>query len=148
LVGLATQALAQEQNIARENFDRETCGSGTPDRAILSCTRIIDDKSEPAGVRVVALRNRGFHYQSQGELDPALADYNAVLKSNARDSALNARTYVNRGLVYARKGDVTQALADYGLAISLDPALASAYANRASSRAATRPTPSPISTQR
>ncbi|MDB6159201.1 MAG: peptidase caspase catalytic subunit p20 [Gammaproteobacteria bacterium] len=106
--------------------DRDVCGHGNSQIAIASCTRIINDSRTPAHLRDLALRNRGWMFQSNGDLDRAIEDYTAVLKQSPGETRPNARTYVNRGLAYANKGDDTRALADYDQAVTLDPTLGSA----------------------
>ncbi len=125
---MALRAAAQA-----DNADRYSCGLPKPDVAIASCGRIINDPSEPADIRALTPRNRGFSYQSKGDHSRAIIDYTAVLKLSRKDTSLGAKTYLDRGLAYAGQGDEARALLDYGqaLALALDPTLASAYVNRA-----------------
>src|SRR5271154_785340 len=69
------------------NGYRYQCNSGTPDDAIVACTKIIDDKREDAEGRAMALQNRGFYYQQKGDLDHSIADYTTVLKFSTGHNA-------------------------------------------------------------
>jgi len=117
---------------------RQMCGSTTPALAIRACSVIIADSLAPPGDRVVALRNRGFSHQQEGDLDRAIADYDAAVKlSNTtaahprgEDARILAKTLVDRGVAWRQKGDPDKALADFDAAIWADPHLASAQENR------------------
>ncbi|HEY0801931.1 MAG TPA: tetratricopeptide repeat protein, partial [Steroidobacteraceae bacterium] len=110
--------------------DAIRCVSGRPEMAIIACTAIVEDKSEDADNRAIALRNRASFYQQKGDFDRAIADYTTALK-HPEPRGVKAKIYLNRGLTYFRKGDEVGALDDYGEAVALDPKLASAYLNRA-----------------
>jgi tetratricopeptide (TPR) repeat protein len=69
---------------------------------------------------------RGLAYDSKGEHDRAIADYDEAIRLDPK----NADSYVNRGLAYDRKGEHDRAIADYDEAIRLDPKDAPTYYNR------------------
>ena len=130
----ASYAHSQENERVVSSPDRIACASPDPAKSVPACTRIIQDKSWSSDNRAIALRNRGFAYQSQGDLNRAIADYNEVIKLGSiatPNPFVLAKTLVNRGIAYARKGDDTHALGDYDAAIGLDPKIAIAYLNRA-----------------
>jgi tetratricopeptide (TPR) repeat protein len=109
---------------------------------------------------LVAYLNRGSYYQVRGELDRALADFNAGLaidpyyydilvnrcdvhrmlgeyeRALADCSAVIERVgdrtvaYTNRGITYSMIGRHEEALADFEKAISLEPKNAKLYTNR------------------
>jgi len=72
-------------------------------------------------------QNRGAVYQSKGNLDQAILDYNKAIQINPNF----ALAYNNRGLLYQDKGNFKQALSDFNKAIHLDPNYAEAYNNLA-----------------
>ncbi|MDB6011483.1 MAG: hypothetical protein JWL65_3733, partial [Gammaproteobacteria bacterium] len=111
------------QRPVHNGSNRQLCGSGTPDVALTSCTRVIEDHREPPEVVGTARRNRAFLYQDNGNLAGAIEDYTKALELDFRDVKLNAKTYVNRGRAYVDSGDDSRALADYDKAIMLDPSL-------------------------
>ena len=123
---------------SQANFDHDLCGSRKPDRALSACTRVIQDRHEAPEMRVLALRNRGFIYQDRGDLERAIADYDAAIKlatltpprQRSEEAGLLAKTYVNRGVAHAARGEAEQALSDYDAALDLVPDLASALQNR------------------
>ncbi len=90
-------------------------------KAIALYTEAIDFNSRIAGAYV----NRGAAYESMGEIDLALQDYDAALAIEPRSEAYN-----NRGNVYSRKGDNRRAFQDYSKALELDARMVSAYLYR------------------
>jgi tetratricopeptide (TPR) repeat protein len=114
---LATPALAATMQ------DLADCGVvGDYDAQIAACTRVIDDKATPEHERAIALFNRGSVYDTKGQYDEALADYNVLLR--ARPVAL---VYANRGFVRQKLHDYDHSIADLTEALRLDPALAQAH---------------------
>ena len=75
----------------------------------------------------LALLNRGLAYSDAGELDSALADFDAGEKI---DQA-NANFPLNRGAVYFKKGEYDKALRDFDRTLALDPNSELGYINRA-----------------
>ncbi|HEX4712936.1 tetratricopeptide repeat protein [Phenylobacterium sp.] len=118
--------------------DRDLCGSSKPAVVVPNCTKVIKDRGQPAGVRALALSNRGFASQSIGEVEDAISDYSAAIKlvlaglgRHGPSAKLLAKIYVNRGVAYGMRSDPTRALSDYDVALALDPGLDSARYNRA-----------------
>jgi tetratricopeptide (TPR) repeat protein len=72
------------------------------------------------------LTNRGDSYQFKGEVDRAIADYDAAIKLNPKF----ASAYNNRGAAFRKQDQLERAIADYELAIRLDPRLDLAAENR------------------
>ncbi|HET6883755.1 MAG TPA: tetratricopeptide repeat protein [Pirellulales bacterium] len=95
--------------------------AGLPRAAIGEGTRALELHEEPAGYL-----NRGTAYLAVGELDNALADFDASLKLDPDD----ARAWYNRGLVHARLGQSRLALDDWSHTIALSPDFAAAWLNR------------------
>jgi hypothetical protein len=93
----AAQALGQDYEGGNDGY-RMTCNTGAPRSAIVACTHIINDRHEDADRREMALQNRGFYYNSIGDVDHAIADYTSVLKlSSGRRN--KAKVYLNLGLL-------------------------------------------------
>lgn len=93
-------------------------------RAVEEDTKAI--KLDPRCVHAIA--NRGIFWHMQGELDKALADYNAAIELDSD----NPEAFHNRGATWYAKGEWDKALADYSRAIALSPdTCANYYSNRA-----------------
>ncbi len=67
--------------------------------------------------------NRGSAWQSKGEYDKAIADYDRVIELDPED----ADAYFSRGDVWDIKGEYEKAIADCSRAIDLEPDNADAY---------------------
>jgi tetratricopeptide (TPR) repeat protein len=74
----------------------------------------------------IAYRNRGDARRDKGDLDGAIADYDAAIRLNPE----YAYAYNNRGNAWYDKGDLDRAIADYDAAIRIDPKYAAVYRNR------------------
>jgi tetratricopeptide (TPR) repeat protein len=109
------------------------CLTGSPDRAVRVCSKILDTASTSTADRADAFYNRGNAYAAKGDHDRAIADYTAALEINARF----ANAAYNRGNSHAAKGEHDLAIADYSLMIELNPGYVNAYFNRGNSHAAT-----------
>ena len=70
-----------------------------------------------------AFYNRGHAHHDRGELDRAIADFDAALRLDPH----NAQAYNSRGHAHALRGEDDRAFADYAAALRLDPDLAKAY---------------------
>jgi tetratricopeptide (TPR) repeat protein len=94
--------------------DRDACnkGSAAGDAAIAACTRLI-----ASGTLKGANLRRGLAYDSQGDLDHAIADYCEAIRLNRKF----AIAFADRGGAYKAKGDLDHAIADYSEALQLDP---------------------------
>jgi tetratricopeptide (TPR) repeat protein len=69
---------------------------------------------------------RGNDWAERGELDRAIADYDAAIKINPSFT----EALVNRGVVWARKGNLDHAIADYDAALRVTPRDGKAIRNR------------------
>jgi tetratricopeptide (TPR) repeat protein len=96
------------------------------DVRITSCSEII--RSEPKNA--IAYHNRGVAFQSKGDLDRALADYDKAIQLDPSYRS----AYDARGRIYATKGDYTRALADVTRASELAVKTTSALAAKTSER--------------
>ena len=81
-------------------------------------------KQSPKSAR--AYLNRGAAYQSRGDLDHAMQDYNMVIGLGP----ITAVTLSNRGTIFRQRGDFEHALANFNLAIKINPNYAGTYVNR------------------
>jgi tetratricopeptide (TPR) repeat protein len=80
-----------------------------------------------AGLDLARLHtSRGVERKRAGDLDGAIADYDAAIKLNPKDFF----AYNNRGNTLRDRGALDRAIADYGEAIRLDPEYATPYINR------------------
>ena len=97
-----------------------------PERAIGSCTRVIDS-GQFSGVNLaIAYHNRGIARTGIGEYDAAILDLdNAILINSGAASALTSR-----GIAWHGRGDYRRAIADYNAAIRLNPRDISAIKHR------------------
>jgi tetratricopeptide (TPR) repeat protein len=86
-------------------------------RRIKGCSQFIIEQSADKEGLAAAYINRGNAYQSKGEYDRAIADYNKVIELNPK----RADAYNNRGRVHEKKQDQRKAIADYRMAVSIDP---------------------------
>jgi len=73
-----------------------------------------------------ALLVRGDGHNRRGDLDRAIADYDAALKADPR----LAEAHHNRGLAWRARGDRRRALADFDAALRLKPDFEGARASR------------------
>jgi tetratricopeptide (TPR) repeat protein len=92
------------------------------------------DKAAVATVRfndASACNERGVERRAHGDLQGALAEFDAALRLDPRMVV----AYNNRGVARQELGELTEALADFNAALRLDPHYADAYSNRAAVRA-------------
>jgi hypothetical protein len=76
---------------------------------------------------VMAYNNRAvFLKEHTGDLVGALADYNAAIKLDPKNTGF----YYNRGILHEKQGDMDSAITDYSSVIRLNPGHAQAYNNR------------------
>ncbi len=127
LVGPATAAVAQPLR------DAEICQTArladrvlTLEGLIFICTRAIESDELEGESLVRTLNSRGLVYDSQGQFDLAIADYERAIRLLPGDPA----AYVNRADALVQKGEFEAALPDYDEAIRLDSRLAVAFNNR------------------
>ena len=93
---------------------------------VRSCTAIIRSERSSSKDKAVAYNNRGNFLRDRGELDRAIADFDAAVRLEPK----SADTYINRGIARYRRGDLDRAIADYDEAIRIDPEDAYAYNDR------------------
>ena len=85
--------------------DKADCrGDKDVELKIRSCTALIERDAKDA----VAYYNRASAYQTKGDVDRAIADYNQAVTLKPDYAA----AYENRARVFASKGDYTRAVAD------------------------------------
>jgi Tetratricopeptide repeat len=101
------------------------CRAGDPDRKIVGCTRIIEDRARGTSDRRAALLERGEAFARRDELDRAIADFSESIRLQG-----GAAAHVGRGIAYQRKGELDRAIADFTEAIRLEPGNAAAFYNR------------------
>jgi tetratricopeptide (TPR) repeat protein len=121
LIMLASPAFAIDQ--ASKDCDQ----AADRDRSIAGCSQLLARGARlSAKNRAAAYNNRGNAYVVKGELDRALADYDAAIILDPESSL----AYNGRGNVYLRKREFDRALADFNAAILLNPQYSSAYNGR------------------
>jgi hypothetical protein len=98
--------------------DRKDCLSQThSDATIAACTRLLSS-GKLKGTDLANVYNfRGFHHIELKQYDPAIADFDTVIKLRPN----YALAFSNRSLAYQRKGDDARALADMSVALALEP---------------------------
>jgi lipoprotein NlpI len=97
-----------------------------PNLAFDLCTRAIQSGALSGSGLAVTFNNRGNAYQSKGEYQRAIQDYDEALRIDP-DSAL---AFNNRASAFQHMGNYDRAIQDYDQAIRLDPSSALAYNNR------------------
>lgn len=96
-----------------------------PDRAVADLDQVIRiDADNKAGLAVLAMNLKAGVEVGKGELDRAIASYEAAIKLDPKRAAF----YADRGRAWAIKGDPDKALADFDQAIKLDPNNTDGYA--------------------
>ena len=93
---------------------------------INGCTAVINSRRETQEDLAVAFGNRGNGYQTKGDYNRAIAEYDAAIQLNPNDPIV----FSNRGIAYGTEGVIDHAIADFNEAIRLDPNFAEAYAHR------------------
>jgi tetratricopeptide (TPR) repeat protein len=93
------------------------CRSTDPDTRIAGCTAYIQtDHLTPEDLSVVYY-NRGTAYNSKGDRDRAIQDYDQAIRLSPNDPAI----YMARGISYFGKGDFDHAIQNFNEPISLSP---------------------------
>lgn len=96
--------------------DAKTCAGAFGSIAIAACTRAISSH-QYSGYNLAILHNdRGMAYQSTGDHDRAIPDFNEAIRLDPKD----VLAYYFRGNAYHDKGDDDRAIADYDQAVRLD----------------------------
>jgi tetratricopeptide (TPR) repeat protein len=97
--------------------DKSDCRDGkNADLKIKGCSALIKADAKDA----TALYNRGAAFQSKGDVDKAITDYDAAIGLKPDYAA----AYENRARAYVAKGDYTRAVADVTKAGELAPKVA------------------------
>jgi lipoprotein NlpI len=122
---LAAMLLASPATAASDR-DRSDCNGDDPAVMIRGCTQVIEDASESASDRVLALYMRGLAYVAKGDVDRAIADYDKAIDLNPR----NGLAFNERGLAYKVKGDLDRAVRDLDEAVRLNAGNADIHYNR------------------
>jgi tetratricopeptide (TPR) repeat protein len=119
-IGLSPPAVAGIQK------DLQDCNQAVDlDRQIAGCTRAI--AFPPArNIRGFLLYNRGSAWNSKGEFDRAIADFDEAIRLDPKVQF----TQEGRGSAWAAKGEYDRAIADYTEAIRLRPTNEGAYNDR------------------
>jgi len=101
---------------------------GRPLGAAVIAMSVCESEGGSKALDAKALLARGDEFNIKGDLDRAIADYEAALKADPGFAeALNGR-----GMAWRAKGDRRRALADFDAAIRLKPDFEAARANRKS----------------
>jgi tetratricopeptide (TPR) repeat protein len=99
----------------------------TNDQTIAGCTADIKSGDYDAANLSAIYTNRGLAYDSKGQYDLAIQDYDQAVKL----APWFADAFKSRGDAYQDKGDYQRAVADYDSAIEDNPKFAQAFQNRA-----------------
>src|SRR5258708_38035408 len=112
----------------------DSCVKLSDDLAVAGCSRAIDSNQYTGRSLARLYARRGGAYQTQGDLNHAMADFNESMRIDPTYPS----AYSNRGNTWYRRGDFDRAIVDYNQAIQLDPKYGTAYSNRGSAWAAKR----------
>lgn len=112
--------------MATSQLDWNNCIAVQPDRKIVGCTRILQDRGEKPRSRAIAHYNRGLAHFGRGDLNRAIADYNEAIRLESGYVAAHEA----RGRAWSDKGELARAIADFDEVIRLNPHLSSAYNSR------------------
>lgn len=107
-----------------ELFDAAFRAAGAREKITLYSRFLATDPAP--NERVVALNNRAGAYREAGDLERALADYDAALALFDRSSEI----FTNRGDLYLQRGEFNRAIADFDRAVAADPHAAMPYNHR------------------
>ena len=94
------------------------------------CTRAIQSGALSGAGLAITFNNRGNAYQSKGDYQRAIQDYDEAIHLNGSF----ALSYNNRGRAHHLNEDYAQAIKDYGEAIEIDPDYPLAFYNRGLAR--------------
>jgi lipoprotein NlpI len=107
--------------------DAQRCAKiSDPDQRLPFCIAAIESGKLSAADLAVTLNNRGLAYQSQGDYERAIQDYDQAVRLNPS----YADAFINRGGTYHGQGDYERAIQDYDQAVRLKPSFAIAFNNR------------------
>ncbi len=98
-------------------------GDGTPEQAIIHCTRALEAGDLPEGDMVTAYVNRGVAYKLTGQLEAAIEDYTAALKLSPESGDI----YTTRANAFLEMAQLDAAINDANKALAFSPEYAAAY---------------------
>lgn len=126
-VALGNSGVAGEWRICTDGKCQELSAIlGRPVGTNLTTMSVCEDVAAPKTLDAKALTARGDGFNAKGDLDRAIADYDAALKIDpAFVEALNSRA-----MAWRAKGDRRKALADLDAALRFKPDFEAARANR------------------
>jgi tetratricopeptide (TPR) repeat protein len=107
--------------------DAQKCAeTSDPNLAFDLCTRAIQSGALSGSGLAVTFNNRGNAYQSKGDYQRAIQDYDEAIRIDP-EAAL---AFNNRGSAFQHMGNYDRAIQDYDQAIRLDGGFALSYNNR------------------
>jgi hypothetical protein len=115
LVGLSAAPVASRGDLG-------DCESGSAERAIAGCTRIIENPRESRHNRALAHERRGLIHLARGAAEQAIADFSAVL----RDEPERPLSLYARGMARIIMGDAA-GQNEMEVAIMLRPGIAEEF---------------------
>ncbi|GAB5503342.1 tetratricopeptide repeat protein [Pyruvatibacter sp.] len=127
-----TQAAPVEETAVGDDIDaiveNELChaqffGDGTPEQAIIHCTRALEAGDLPEGDMVTAHVNRGVAYKLTGQLDEAIEDYTKALELSPESGDI----YTTRANAFLEMAQLDAAINDANKALAFNPNYAAAY---------------------
>lgn len=98
-------------------------GDGTPEQAIIHCTRALEAGDLPEGDMVTAHVNRGVAYKLTGQLDAAIEDYTKALELSPESGDI----YTTRANAFLEMAQLDAAINDANKALAFNPDYAAAY---------------------
>lgn len=98
-------------------------GDGTPEQAIIHCTRALEAGDLPEGDMVTAHVNRGVAYKLTGQLDAAIEDYTKALELSPESGDI----YTTRANAFLEMAQLDAAINDANKALAFNPNYAAAY---------------------
>ena len=127
LLLVAAPALAQSADDAEQclNLGKTEADAGS-DRRLEACTRAIESGALTQDKLAATLGARGATYLRKGDLDRAIADYDAALRLSPDD----ADVLLNRAMAHGEKGDYPEAITDFKAVIARNPQSVPAYNGR------------------
>lgn len=98
-------------------------GDGTPEQAIIHCTRALEAGDLPEGDMVTAHVNRGVAYKLTGQLEAAIDDYTKALELSPESGDI----YTTRANAFLEMAQLDAAINDANKALAYNPNYAAAY---------------------
>lgn len=108
-----------ENQLCHEQFFE----GGSPQQAIVHCTRALESGDLPEGDVVTALVNRGVAYKLNGQLDLAVEDYTDALELSPESGDI----YTTRANAFLEMAQLDAAINDANKALAFQPDYAPAY---------------------